>query len=86
VDAFKNYDGDQSLKGMLRHLTEYASSAITDPTKDVTGQSMNIDDNLGAAGSPERSRVSASLERLSNRMRIAEQDSVSEDWKEILGG
>jgi len=63
VDAFKAYGGPKDRASMLRHLLSHASQSVLRPSADITGQSLHIDDHLGAAGSTARRRVSAALTR-----------------------
>ncbi|WP_405525705.1 CBASS oligonucleotide cyclase [Streptomyces canus] len=64
VDAFKNYHGSKSREAMLTHLVDHAAKAVMRPTGDITGQSVHVDNHLGATGSPERRRISAALKRI----------------------
>lgn len=82
VDAFRNYAGPMNRQAMLRHLLDHASRAVLSPTSDITGQSVRIDDHLGAAGSSERQAVSASIQRIVNKMDAA---TSVEDYKDLFG-
>lgn len=84
IEAFSNYTGPKTRKAMLMHLTKYATTAVLNPIKDSTGQSVHVDDYLGAANSIERQKVSIALKRLSNRMDIAETERSIELWKDII--
>lgn len=63
VDAFKSYGGPKDRASMLHHLLTHAAQAVLRPSADITGQSLHIDDHLGAAGSTARRGVSAALTR-----------------------
>lgn len=61
VDAFKSYSGPPDRTSMLHHLLRHASEAVLRPTGDITGQTVHIDEHLGAAGSTGRRAISRSL-------------------------
>lgn len=79
--AFEGYDGEKSHAKLLKHFFEKASSIVLKPTRDVTGQSTFVDEDLGKAGSERRRAVSIALQRVARRMDNAQ--SV-EEWQEIL--
>ena len=58
IGAFKNYQGPQDPKAMLRHFLSHAVTAVTSPIADTTGQSGYVDEYLGAANSRLRNRAS----------------------------
>ena len=68
VDAFRDYSGRRDRASMLRHLIKHAAEAVLRPTGDITGQSVHIDENLGAANSGYRQSVSDSLRELSSTL------------------
>jgi len=82
VDAFKAYSGSNSRQAVLRHLLDHAATAVLKPTGDITGQSVHIDGHLGAANSPDRQRISASIRRLVNRMDGA---TSVDDYRDLFG-
>lgn len=84
VNAFRNYGGPLNPKDMLGHLVNFASTAVTRPIADKTGQSLNVDDYLGAPNSTERNRVSNFLSRLANRFTVADGKRDVRFWKEEL--
>jgi len=81
VDAFQEYPGRRDMVSTLRHLIEYAATAVLRPTGDVTGQSVHIDAKLGPADSAARRSVSASLRRLAAR--LSNPTSVS-DYRDLF--
>jgi len=81
VDAFRNYDGRRDRASVLHHLVDHAARAVLRPTGDITGQSVHVDDHLGAAGSARRREVSASLARLAARLRAA---SSAQEYRRIF--
>jgi hypothetical protein len=85
INAFRYYEGDKSRKAMLMHLCKFASEAVLEPIKDHTGQSINVDDKLGAAGSYERQKVSANIKREANKMKLADSEASVQGWKELFG-
>lgn len=85
IEAFKNYEGPKTRKAMIMHFTEYASTAVLKPIKDSTGQSVHVDDYLGEPTSLERQKVSAAIKRISSRMKVADNESSLEKWKDLMG-
>lgn len=82
VDAFRDYSGSNSRQAVLRHLLDHAASAVLRPTGDITGQSVHIDGHLGAANSPDRQRISASIRRITQRMDSA---TSVDDYRDLFG-
>lgn len=85
INAFENYDGQKTRKAMLNHLANFASTAILRPIKDITGQSLYVDDNLGAFMSIERQKISASIKRVFSRMKLADTEASVDRWKGLFG-
>ena len=85
VDAFQSYQGNLNYKDMLTHLCEHASESIDKPLVDSTGQSTNVDDNLGPANSPERKKASVAFQRLADRMKRADSGASLAQWQQIMG-
>jgi Nucleotidyltransferase domain len=86
ANAFSDYNGPYTHKEMLEHLTDYSTKAVLRHTEDETGQSRNVDEYLGSESSQERQRVSQSLDRLSKRMKAADDEASVEEWEDILNG
>lgn len=82
VDAFRNYHGATNRQRMLRHLLDHAAGAVLQPTADITGQSVKIDDHLGPAGSPDRRAIAASIRRMVSRIDGA---TSVDDYKDLFG-
>jgi len=82
VAAFEGYTGPRNPKAMLTHLFESAAQNVKRPIHDVTGQSKNVDEDLGAANSIARRRIAGELGRIARRMRNA--PSV-DAWRALLG-
>ena len=72
IEAFKAYTGRQTYKDMLRHFLDAASQRVRAPINDSTGQSLHVDDYLGAASSDVRDRVSNAIARLARSAEAAE--------------
>ena len=64
VDAFKSYGGPYDFKSMIDRFTNFASGAVRRPITDTTGQSRYVDEYLGPAGSAERARAAATIQRM----------------------
>jgi len=86
VNAFENYEGERNYKDMLLYLSGQAKDKVLSPIKDETGQSMHVDDYLGAEGSLERKAASAALERIVSRIKLANTEASIERWEDMMGG
>lgn len=84
IEAFENYSGDNTYSGMLKHFCNYAKTAVLKPITDSTGQSIKVDEYLGAKNSIDRERASKALERLYNRMERADSLLSSEHWENLF--
>ena len=51
IGAFEDYQGSLDPKSMLVHLLGHSMEAVKNPIVDSTGQSRNVDEYLGQAGS-----------------------------------
>jgi hypothetical protein len=80
VDAFRSYEGRRDRASMLRHLIKHAEVVILKPSGDITGQSVHIDQHLGAANSVERRRVSAAIRQI--RLQLDSGDAS--DYRRLL--
>jgi hypothetical protein len=85
VEVFKKYDGPTKTKAMLIHFFNEASKLVLKPLKDVTGQSVYVDEYLGKKGGPKRRMVADSLNQISRRMEKAENAHVLQEWRAIFG-
>lgn len=85
IEAFKGYTGVLNPKAMLVHLFDQSRTLVLSPIKDRTGQSIHVDDYLGAANSEDRKAVSAVLDRVSRRMKNADVLRSKEQWMELFG-
>lgn len=82
VDAFRNYAGRRDRLSMLERLLGHAAKAVLQPTADITGQNLHIDDHLGARNSPARQAIASSLERLRARV---EGSAGADDLRHLFG-
>lgn len=71
IAAFRNYDGLHTTACMLPKLFEEMSTRVLTPVRDRTGQSVNVDSELGKSRGIERVKRGHVLERLAKRMRVA---------------
>jgi Second Messenger Oligonucleotide or Dinucleotide Synthetase domain len=80
VDAFRSYDGRRDRASMLVHLIRHAQNAVLRPTGDITGQSVQIDQHLGAPNSDARHNVSVALGRMASQLA----DGSADDYRRLL--
>lgn len=85
IEAFRNYSGAYNFKEMLQHFFEQGSRLVLRPISDSTGQSIRVDDYLGAPDSRERQSLSGRMERISRRMANADRVTSSDDWLAAIG-
>jgi hypothetical protein len=85
VEAFKSYSGRQTTKAMLQHFFTAAAELVKRPILDKTGQSVHVDDSLGAANSARRRAVSQELGRVARAMKNADRVRSAHQWKALLG-
>jgi hypothetical protein len=85
IEAFAAYDGPLTSKAMLRHLCRTAVESVITPIADRTGQSLHVDDYLGAANSQARRDLATRLDRLAKRIEDADRRGDAEAWRSLLG-
>jgi predicted nucleotidyltransferase len=85
VEIFKNYSGGLKPKSMLKYYFQEASKKVLQPIRDRTGQSVHVDDYLGAPNSLERRIVSDAFARVYRRIKNADNASSLDDWKTLFG-
>ncbi len=85
VKAFRDYEGQLTTKALLRHFFEYARSGVLTPISDSSGQSLHVDDYLGAANSSRRKAISEAIGRVHREIQNADGAKSVEQWKSILG-
>ena len=70
---------------MLEYFFEKAKDEVKSPIKDNSGESINVDEDLGDENSPRRLRASNTLNRVYTRMKNADSSATIDEWKKILG-
>ena len=85
LEAFRHYDGPKTYKAMLHHFFQAASELVRSPIRDSTGQSLHVDNRLGASDSRQRQYLSGVLDRIARRMSNADRSGSSEDWLQAIG-
>lgn len=58
INAFRNYQGPENPKAMIRHFLSHSAAGVQTPIADNTGQSGYVDEYLGPANSRLRNRAS----------------------------
>jgi hypothetical protein len=84
VSIFKDYAGPKTPKAMLRHFFDKLPEAVRTPRRDVTGQSVYLDDYLGARQSPQRRIVADAMDRIARSLRNADGAGSVSAWRELL--
>jgi hypothetical protein len=72
IDVLKTFTGDPNTKDMLVHFFSHAKERILKPMRDITGQSENVDAELGPEGSLNRRLVADAFGRIERRMKNAD--------------
>jgi len=85
IAAFRGYNGPRTLSKMLPHFFKEIPELLLQPIKDRTGQSVHVDNYLGAGKSLARRDMSHIFERLGKRMENAIASRSLELWKRLLG-
>ncbi|PCI11623.1 hypothetical protein COB72_00295 [bacterium] len=81
VDASKSYSGPTTTKEVLIHLVGHASNRVLRPIKDISGQSKNADEYLGAANDQSRRIMAQGLAGIKRRLEAA---STLSQWKAMF--
>lgn len=84
VEVFQEYQGSKKTKDMLQYFFKESPKGVLRQLRDKTGQSMHVDDYLGAENSSDRNRISNSLDRINRRMKNANGAQSIEQWQNIL--
>lgn len=80
VRIFQDYQGPSHSKAMVQHFFERAGDLVRTPIKDLTGQSVYVDEYLGPRNSSQRESIGQALREVSGRMREADQQYSEEEW------
>ena len=86
IETFKNYEGQRTYKAMVAHFFDRAPELVKSPIVDRSGQSVYVDEYLGAANSQERRVVSHALQRLQRKLQNADASKNMDAWAELVGG
>lgn len=84
VSVFDGYTGAKTNKAMLRYFFEKLPEAVRTPRRDVTGQSVYLDEYLGARDSVARRIVADAMERISRRIRNADGAQSVPLWQDLM--
>jgi len=84
IEAFKSYGGERTAEAMTRHFFASAKNLVSSPIKDKTGQSLHVDQYLGASGSKQRKIAHAVLDRIDRRLKLADTTNDLSRWQEIF--
>lgn len=84
VAIFKGYAGPKTPKAMLRHFFDNLPDAVRQPRRDITGQSIYLDDYLGPRDSPHRRIVADAMDRIARSFRNADGAGSVTAWRELL--
>jgi len=87
IEVFKSYpdSNPKTPKAMLRYFFENAKDIVKSPIKDKTNQSIHVDDYLGTENSYNRLRIAYAIDKISRRMKNADEIPSIDEWKSILG-
>lgn len=85
IAVFKNYSGAKDIKEMLPAFYRGAKEQVMQPIKDSSGQSLHLDDYLGAASSAPRLAIRDIMTRIEKRIQHANIASSIDRWKQLLG-
>lgn len=85
ISAFRGYDGPKTTSTMLPVFFEKAKDLVAEPVRDSTGQSIHVDEYLGAPNSAKRSTASHLMDRVAKRMRNATGARSIAQWQALFG-
>jgi hypothetical protein len=86
IEAFKNYDGPRTYKAMVAHFFDRTAELVKAPIVDRSGQSVYVDEYLGAANSQERRLVSQAVQRVQRKLQNADASKSVDAWSDLVGG
>ena len=86
IAAFRGYNGSKTTADMLPVFFERARDLVRSPIRDSTGQSVHVDNYMGAADSPMRQAASHVLGAIAKRMRNATAAGSLQRWRAFFGG
>jgi len=85
IDVFKGYTGTKTVAAMLPVFFEQAKDRVLRPITDSTGQSVHVDEYMGASDSAERKNASHILGRIAKRMVNATAAGSLPQWRDLFG-
>ncbi|MEQ8992579.1 MAG: CBASS oligonucleotide cyclase [Pseudomonadales bacterium] len=86
IEAFKNYEGPRTYKDMVAHFFDRSAELVKAPIADRSGQSVHVDEYLGAVNSQARRLVSQALQRVQRKLQNADASKSVDAWKDLVGG
>lgn len=86
IEAFKNYEGPKTYKAMVTHFFDRSTELVKVPIADRSGQSVHVDEYLGAANSQARRVVSQALQRVQRKLQNADASKSVDVWRDLVGG
>jgi len=86
IEAFKNYEGPRTYKDMVAHYFDRSAELVKAPIADRSGQSVHVDEYLGAVNSQARRLVSQALQRVQRKLQNADASKSVDAWKDLVGG
>lgn len=84
VSIFDGYAGPKTTKAMLGYFFDRLPDAIRTPRRDVTGQSVYLDDYLGPRDSSQRRVTGDAIDRVARTIRNADGAQSVTMWRELL--
>ena len=81
INVFKGYDGPMTPKSMLHHFFVQAVGHVLRPIEDSSGQSVHVDEYLGAEKSLKRQDVARAFIRIRREIDNANETGSLERWK-----
>lgn len=84
VEVFSRYGGEKNPKAMLKHFFQEGSKEVLNPIKDKTGQSVHVDEYLGASNSINRKMIADSMSTVARRMQNADGSREKRIWEQLL--
>lgn len=84
IEAFKHYEGPRTYKDMVLYFFEKVSDLVKTPIKDITGQSLYVDEYLGDQNSKKRTSISRTLEQIYRKLVLADASKEVESWLDLI--
>lgn len=80
ISAFRSYEGPKTVNKMLPHFFDRSKDLVLSAITDKSGQSVHVDEYLGADNSEQRKSASHILSRIHKRMRNATAAHSQDQW------